>query len=67
MRFVTAFFRFWYDFLVGDSVALAIGGVLVLSIGYLLAETGISRSAQLILPIVVMGTVIVSLPRLPKG
>jgi hypothetical protein len=27
MRYVTAFFRFWYDFLVGDSWRLAAGAV----------------------------------------
>jgi hypothetical protein len=31
MRYVTGFFRFWYDFLVGDSWQLTAGVVLVVA------------------------------------
>lgn len=30
MRYITGFFRFWYDFLVGDSWQLAAGVALVI-------------------------------------
>src|ERR1044072_5732721 len=29
MRYITGFFRFWYDFLIGDSWQIALGVVLV--------------------------------------
>ena len=38
MRYVTGFARFWYDFIVGDSVVLAIGGAGALIVGALLVR-----------------------------
>ena len=35
--FITGFFRFWYDFIVGDAWDLAAGTVVVLVVGVLLA------------------------------
>ena len=45
MKYVTGFFQFWYDFIVGDSVLLAIGGVLVLLLGYVAVQLGIDVAA----------------------
>jgi hypothetical protein len=61
MRYVTGFARFWWDFIVGDSVVLAIGGCLVLALGVLLAHGGGATAAEFILPAVVVSTVAVSL------
>jgi hypothetical protein len=30
MRYITGFFRFWYDFLIGDSWQIAVGVALVI-------------------------------------
>jgi hypothetical protein len=50
--------------LVSDSIVLAIGGVAVLAIGFLLAQTGNSLLPQLLLPAIVIATIALSLPRL---
>ena len=63
MNLIAGFFRFWYDFLVGDSVALAIGGIAVLVLGYGLVEAGVPISAEVLLPIAAVGTIWASLPR----
>jgi hypothetical protein len=36
MRYITGFFRFWYDFLIGDSWQIAAGVVLVIGVTRLL-------------------------------
>ena len=61
MKWLLGFGRFWYDFIVGDSVVLAVGGVAVLGLGFLLAHIGDKTLAQVLLPLVVMGTVSASL------
>ena len=60
MRWVTAFARFWYDFIVGDSIALAIGGPSVLLGGYLLLSLN-NGVAQVALPVFVVTTLLASL------
>jgi hypothetical protein len=40
MRFLRAFGRFWYDFIVGDDWGIAAGVVLVLAAGAALVATG---------------------------
>ena len=44
MRYVRGFFRFLYDFLVGDSWELFVGPLVVLGIGALLAGAGVSAA-----------------------
>ena len=61
MRWVVAFGRFWYDFIVGDSVVLAIGGATVLVLGFLLARVGSPVLAEILLPLIVIATLAVSL------
>jgi hypothetical protein len=39
MRFLIGFFRFWYDFIIGDSWEIAAGVVAVLAIGAGLLRT----------------------------
>lgn len=61
MRFLVSFGRFWYDFIVGDSAALAIGGCAVVAAGALLVWAGAASAAQVLLPLVVAATLAVSL------
>lgn len=62
MSLVRGFFRFWYDFIVGDSVVLAIGGCAVLAAGALLVWAGAEVAAQILLPVLVAVTLALSLP-----
>jgi len=61
MRWIAAFGRFWYDFIVGDSIVLAIGGPAAIVVGYLLLESGASAIDQVALPLVVIVTLLASL------
>jgi hypothetical protein len=63
MKYVAGFFQFWYDFIVGDSVLLAIGGVSVMVLGYLLVQAEADVAAEVLLPLIVIGAVAASLPR----
>jgi hypothetical protein len=63
VKYVTGFFQFWYDFIVGDSVLLAIGGAAVLILGYLMVQAGLDVMAEILLPLIAIGAVAVSLPR----
>ena len=62
MKWIAAFGAFWYDFIVGDSIVLAIGGVGSLILGYLVAQTGLELAEQLIVPAAVIATLVASLP-----
>ena len=66
MKYVKGFVLFWYDFLVGDSIMLAIGGILVLVLGYLLVQLDVGDLAQVVLPLACVGTIFVSLPELRR-
>ncbi len=63
MKYIAGFFRFWYDFIVGDSWVLALGGLAVLSFGYLMVEAGLDVAAEVTLPLIAIGAVAGSLPR----
>ncbi len=58
MGFITGFFRFWYDFIVGDAWEIAAGIVVVLVIGAALASGEVLSSEQLTL-LVAAGFVLV--------
>jgi len=62
LKWIVGFGQFWWDFIVGDSAVLAIGGVGVLALGYLLVEYGNATLPQFILPLGVFGAVAASLP-----
>jgi hypothetical protein len=66
MKYVRGFFLFWYDFIVGDSMALAIGGVAILVLGYALVQAGAEVEAEFILPLAALATIAVSLPLLRR-
>ena len=69
MKWVVAFGAFWYDFIVGDSAVLAIGGVGVLLLGYVATHAALEAVAQFLVPIAVVITLVGSLPglRWPRG
>ncbi len=61
IKILIGFGRFWYDFIVGDSVALAVGGCAVIATGALLVWLGAASAAQVLLPLVVAITLATSL------
>lgn len=63
MRYVVGFFQFWWDFIVGDSIALAIGGAAAIGMAYLLAEADLATAAEVLMPLLIVGTIWVSLFR----
>jgi hypothetical protein len=67
VKFVVAFGRFWYDFIVGDSVLLAIGGLVVLAAAWLIAQGDVAGLADVVLPLLVVATLWVSLPKGRRG
>lgn len=56
MKYIVSFARFWYDFIVGDSITLAIGGAGSLAIGVLLVHFNDGRLAEFAVPVVVLAT-----------
>jgi hypothetical protein len=61
MHAVIAFGRFWYDFIVGDSAVLAVGGVFALVAAFLFVRAGAGVAAEVLLPLIVLLTLTVSL------
>jgi len=61
VRHVAQFGRFWYDFVVGDSVALAVGGVTALAVGTVLVWAGAGALAEVLLPLTVVAVLAISL------
>ena len=58
MKYIVGFGKFWYDFIVGDSATLAIGGVGVLVLGALLVHAGSAGLAEFVVPAVVLATLV---------
>jgi hypothetical protein len=65
MRFVTAFGRFWYDFIVGDDWKLAIGAVAAITIVFVAAHNDVN--AWWLLPLAVPALLGVSLLHATRG
>jgi hypothetical protein len=63
VKYITGFGMFWWDFIVGDSIALAIGGVAVLLIAAGLVRADQQLLVQLAMPAIVVATLAVSLLR----
>ncbi len=61
IRLARAFVRFWYDFIVGDSIVLAIGAPAILALAFLFAHSGNSAIVQVLLPLAVLITLATSL------
>jgi len=66
MKYAKGFVLFWYDFLVGDSVLLAIGGIAIIVAAYLLVQADASTAAEVLLPLLAIGTIVLSLPELRR-
>jgi hypothetical protein len=58
MNLIAGFFRFWYDFIVGDAWEIAAGVVVVLAIGALLVSSQ-AVPETLIPPLVGLGIILV--------
>jgi hypothetical protein len=54
MKIVRAFFRFWYDFIVGDDWKIAVAVLTVLLIGALVVLAG-AGNAAVIAPLLALG------------
>jgi hypothetical protein len=61
VRWLGAFGRFWYDFIVGDSPVLAIGVIVAMALTTLLVAVGAGAYGPLVLPLLVALTLAVSL------
>lgn len=60
MRYITGVGRFWWDFFVGDSLALAVGGILILAAGMGLEKAGNPWFEQVLLPFAVVAVLALS-------
>lgn len=57
MRYITGFFAFWYDFIVGDAWEVAAGVVLSLLLVYLGVRYGgaaMSNYSAILLPLIIV-------------
>lgn len=61
MKYITGFGRFWWDFIVGDSIFLAIGAPVAFISAYLVDRSSWSTLGEIALPAIVIGTLLVSL------
>lgn len=61
MKYAVGFFAFWWDFIVGDSIILAIGSVVALVSAAALAQSGYSVAAEVLLPLAVVLTLVAAL------
>lgn len=62
MRYPCLFARFWYDFIVGDSILLAIGVLVTVVITSGAEKQHVGILAQALLPAAVVVTLLASLP-----
>lgn len=62
-RAVTAFGRFWWDFLVGDTPELFVAGLVVLGVTALLAKEVSTTAAWVVVPPLVIVTLVTSVLR----
>ncbi|MGD0995411.1 MAG: hypothetical protein ABR909_07805 [Candidatus Bathyarchaeia archaeon] len=53
---VKSFFKFWKDFLVGDSPVLALGVIIILCVAYLLRGSAVLAPASTIILVLVLIT-----------
>ena len=63
-RYVTAFGRFWWEFLVGDTPELLVGAVVAVGVVAALAHNGAARAVTVVaLPVLVVALLGTSLRR----
>ena len=65
MRYIAAFVRFWYDFIVGDDWRIAVGIIAAFGVTALLAYAGIA--AWWLMPLAVAALLSVSLWGVARG
>jgi hypothetical protein len=65
MRYVVGFFRFWYEFIVGDDWLVAVGVVVALALTWLLAHNDVS--AWWVMPVAVVVLLLSSLWRATRS
>jgi hypothetical protein len=65
MKYITGFFEFWYDFIVGDDWTVAAGVIVALAITALLAHHSIA--AWWLMPLAVALMLTESLWRVARG
>lgn len=63
MRYLKGFGLFWWDFIVGDSMVLALGVLAVVAAGYVLASQSGTGLVEVLVPLGVVLTLVFSLPR----
>ena len=61
MKYVVAFLRFWYEFIVGDDWRVAAAVVVAIGVTALLTDAGVS--AWWLLPLAAVATLLASLRR----
>jgi membrane protein implicated in regulation of membrane protease activity len=61
MRWVFAFFRFWYEFIVGDDWLIALGVVAAIAVAALIVDRGVA--AWWVMPLAVIAVLVASLRR----
>jgi len=61
MKYVIAFVRFWYDFIVGDDWRVAAAVVVAIGLTAILTDAGVA--AWWVLPVAVVATLFASLRR----
>ena len=69
MKYVKAFFAFWYDFIVGDAWEVAAGVLIVLLLLFVGARTlngGVGAAGVYFLPLAITGLLLYSLWRARK-
>jgi hypothetical protein len=61
MKYIVAFGLFWWDFIVGDSMLLAIGSIVTIVAAWLVAESSFGAAAEFLLPAGVLLTLVAAL------
>jgi hypothetical protein len=65
MKYVSGFFRFWYDFIVGDDWTIAVVVIVAVGITALLAQ--VTSAAWIVLPLAVAATLAFSVWRVARA
>lgn len=63
LQWLRGFGLFWWDFIVGDSIALAIGALIAVGIAFALVHSAPNGVVEVVLPLVVIATIAASLLR----
>jgi len=70
-RYASAFGRFWWEFLIGDTPELLVGGILAVVVVALLAHHGVERAVTVasmpVLVVVVLGASVRRAQRAARG